>query len=133
MKQKRRPFLSQVVGNLAKVGLGMYVGYMDGKGIPLDPTMKYLILAAPATVTAATISIGMSFAKDSVSKALNSSDLEQKLEKELGKEEAEKEMERMQDFVENASIAKETALGAGITALKTGIGYAAGYFLAPII
>ncbi len=113
---------------IISIGAGLYVGFKDGQGIPINSATRYSLLAAP-TVLRGAIHISMIYGRNRFAKFIKG-----QLEK-MVDESANEQIRNMDTFPNRPLILnpKEIARGMGKTALETGAGYIAGYGLAKII
>jgi len=147
-KSKFSKIVSEIFFYGISIGPGVYVGYYEAKGHRFDPTFKYAILSAPTALTASIVAPASVFlylmkkmmkkegnSREAIEKAvikkyplLRGVNLEEKIT--AFQEVSRKAVDSLERTVPNKrAIAKTTAKSMGITALKTGAGYVAGYIL----
>jgi len=134
-QRKELPF--KIFNQIIKYGAGFYVGVRDGAGIPLNPGIKYTLFATPAVLSGSFIGIVASVMSKLAKKTLQS-EYKFSLEETLNENKREQNIKEVKkvdyDFPDFYSkIPKAVAINAGKTALKTGVGYVAGYLLSKLI
>lgn len=134
MSRRVLPF--KILNEAFKFGTGLYVGLMDGQGVVVEPLTKYLLLGSPTALSGAFWGVVSYQVQRTLRQAVSDRQFfEDNLER-LIVEEKREEIRNIVTGVAQADITKKLPQlvgGAmGRTALKTGAGYAAGYFLAKL-
>jgi hypothetical protein len=127
----------KIVNETCKVGIGVYVGFMDGQGTPIDPAAKYTLLAAPCVLSGAFILSFSSIAQKSMKYAIDTEpSWTEEILSDVPDDKKPEAVEKMKEFayvVLPQRTYGDAAKSAGITSIKTGAGYAIGYGLARLI
>lgn len=136
--KKRKVLPVKVITEAIKfIGAGFYVGFMEGSGTPIDPITKYTLLTIPSVLSGA-FSAASCYGMQELMKFTfedDSSNLEQTLSGVYdNKKEGVQETINKIDYTNpTPKMSRLVAKSAGKIALKTGIGYIAGYGLAKLL
>jgi len=135
---KKKAQLFNIIGEFITFGAGSYVGFMDGQGTPLEPAIKYSLLATPSVLGGAVTAAGTLFiqfmSKFSLNNTNNGLSIDDFCTNTACTTDEKKNLQQALNKIAYTNIMPNVvAKSVGKTALKTGIGYAVGYCLGRLI
>src|SRR3989344_6219416 len=129
-KKEAMPYLFAL--KILNVGIGVYVGFRDAKGIPLDLEDKTILLSAPAIISGGNATIFGHFMRKRIREASTNPqhEINATLQQIAETDEELRELQsRSTEFAIGKTYHKTIAQTVVHTALNTGIGYCVGYTL----
>ncbi len=127
--------IGKVTRHGISVGVGFYVGFMEGNNTPLDPATKYMLLASPTAAMSIITPTLLHFSQKSVRMVLENPTAFGELQTRLAtSSEDSNRLSELEQIADNKHYVRNESLRsiAEIT-VETGVGFLLGYYTAKLM